>query len=239
MLLFVGMIIICAAMTLLGIVGYLSYGVSVNSLITFNLPDEGALPLAIKIFLMISLIFTYPIQLFPLSQMLDTALKKILAKIKQQRNKTNEEVDTLVHHDMEEKNESINNNSKPSDTDKEVYYNQEGKEETNIFKLLIKSFSSSTFHMENGIRFFMVMATVGFSAFIPSFGDFLGLIGGFGGTTLALILPCCIHLKVMWKSLSWTVKVKDIILIVFGVFATGFSTYISFRDLVEHLENGT
>ena len=229
MLLFVGMIIICAAMTLLGIVGYLSYGMGVNSLITFNLPTTGALPLVIKIFLMISLVFTYPIQLFPLSQMLDNALQGVIKKIKERRNP--EENETLVSHDLNQEENSINHNKSHNE-------NVMQKKETNIFKLLIKSCLSPTFHAENVIRFTMVMATVAFSAFIPSFGDFLGLIGGFGGTTLALVLPCCIHMKVMWKHLSWSVKAKDIILIVFGLFATVFSTYISFRDLVTHLENG-
>ena len=80
------------------------------------------------------------------------------------------------------------------------------------------------------------MSTVFFSSFIPSFGDFLGLIGGFGGTTLALVMPCAIHLKVMWKQIPWSVKAKDIILIIFGVFAAIFSTYLSTRDLIVHLE---
>ncbi|KAG2373425.1 hypothetical protein C9374_012164 [Naegleria lovaniensis] len=258
MLLFVGMIIICASMILLGIVGYLAYGMGVNSLITFNLPADGALPLIIKIFLIIALLFTYPIQLFPISQMMDSATTSIATWIRHKIHKKTtttelevaqerqEEQHVLLSQPTKSGHNSINNSKSESSISDEKQLNSlfdstttsKVKANKSAFHLLTKACISPTFHLENFIRFMMIMATVFFSAFIPSFGDFLGLIGGFGGTTLALVMPCAIHLKVMWKHIDWSIKAKDIVLIVFGVFATIFSTYISFRDLVTHLEEG-
>lgn len=257
MLLFVGMIIICASMILLGIVGYLAYGMGVNSLITFNLPASGALPLIIKIFLIIALLFTYPIQLFPISQMMDSATGYLASWIRNKiHKKTTKELETEEEQEEEQHalltqptksgQNSINSKSDSSDEkrmnsllpDETIATRSNFKAKGSALYLLMQACLSPKFHLENFIRFLMIMSTVLFSAFIPSFGDFLGLIGGFGGTTLALVMPCAIHLKVMWKHIDWSVKTKDIVLIIFGLFATIFSTYISFRDLVTHLEEG-
>jgi len=239
-LLTIGMIIICIAMAVLGIIGYLSYGMGVNSLITFNLPAEGPLPLIIKILLMISLLFTYPIQLFPISQMLDTATGKVINKLKA-KTKTNQEETSNLFSDRQvtyydDKDQSSINNVLLSNNNRTSERTYEEFEKKSLFKTFLSLLLSPKFHVENAIRFLMIMLTALLSSFIPSFGDFLGLIGGFGGTTLALVLPCAIHLKVMWKVIGWPERIKDIALMVFGIVATGISTYVSFRDLVNHLE---
>ncbi|KAL9655911.1 hypothetical protein ABK040_007532 [Willaertia magna] len=222
-LLYIGMIIICVSMASFGLIGYLSYGMGVNSLITFNIPKEGVLPLIVKICLMIALLLTYPIQLYPISQMIDQALTTLSIRFKKRIEIEDERTEFLNYHNNEN---SVNGE-------------QRKEESSSLFDSILNLLKSPLFHLENVSRLLLILATASLSAFIPSFGDFLGLIGGFGGTSMALLLPCAVHLKVFWKKTSWAVIVKDIVLFVFALFATGFSTYISVRDLITHLTEGS
>eukprot|EP01059_Diplonema_ambulator_P004536 TRINITY_DN14249_c0_g1_i3.p3 TRINITY_DN14249_c0_g1~~TRINITY_DN14249_c0_g1_i3.p3 ORF type:complete len:114 (+),score=17.05 TRINITY_DN14249_c0_g1_i3:226-567(+) len=67
---------------------------------------------------------------------------------------------------------------------------------------------------------------------------FLALIGGMGGSALAVIIPPMLHLKIIVfgkdaSEYSPMVIVKDCLVIVFGIMAGCFSTYFSLLELIE------
>lgn len=58
-----------------GMLGYLTYGDDTNSVITLNLP-AGPLTTVVKICLIIAIVFTYPMQLFPVTEIFDYLIFK-------------------------------------------------------------------------------------------------------------------------------------------------------------------
>ena len=60
----------------------------------------------------------------------------------------------------------------------------------------------------------------------------MGVIGSLTGSCLCFLLPCMIHLKLRWKSLTkWDVFV-DISIIAFGVIAGLTGVIFSMRSLI-------
>jgi proton-coupled amino acid transporter len=84
LLLTMALFLIATLMGVFGLLGYFAYGMGVNSVITLNLPTDNALSMLIKIAFIISLFFTYPIQLYPVSQLLDQNFRYLRRFIRQQ-----------------------------------------------------------------------------------------------------------------------------------------------------------
>lgn len=67
---------------------------------------------------------------------------------------------------------------------------------------------------------------------VPFFGLIMGVIGSLTGSSLCFLLPCIIHLKLRWDSLTKLQIAIDIAIIIFGVLA-GLSGFIfSLKSLV-------
>ena len=71
---------------------------------------------------------------------------------------------------------------------------------------------------------------------------FLALIGGMGGSALAVIIPPLLHLRVIvysneaiQKGISKFHATKDVLIILVGVFLGVISTYVSFVELLTKL----
>jgi solute carrier family 36 (proton-coupled amino acid transporter) len=73
-------------------------------------------------------------------------------------------------------------------------------------------------------------ATVAY--FLPFFALISGLIGALGSTALAFILPAVFHFKIFYPSLSFFVKAKDVLIILFGLVMMVTGTYLSVLDII-------
>lgn len=56
--------------------------------------------------------------------------------------------------------------------------------------------------------------------------------GAVGSSVLGFILPCLFHLKMCWSDLNVFVKAKDIIIVIFGVFASVISVVSVIQRIV-------
>lgn len=85
----------------------------------------------------------------------------------------------------------------------------------------------------------LVVMTFGFAAAVPNIGLFIGLIGSFVSTALAIIFPPIIHLLAMKENVSTYLKVKAAILILVG--GVGFCTgsYTSVVAIVDFFKAGS
>jgi len=52
---------------------------------------------------------------------------------------------------------------------------------------------------------------------------------------IAYLLPVLFHLKLMHKELHWTVKLKDVLILVFGSVALIYSTFLAIQNIVDAL----
>lgn len=71
------MFIITSSLAVFGICGYVAFGENIQDVITLNLPNDGLLSIAVTFGLMISVFFTYPFAMFPLTEVFDTYLRSV------------------------------------------------------------------------------------------------------------------------------------------------------------------
>jgi len=83
--------------------------------------------------------------------------------------------------------------------------------------------------MRTGLAIFA--SFVGLS--LPHFGLFIGLIGAFGSSTLAFILPCAFHLKLFKLEATISVMILDWAILIFGLVGGIIGTVITIQQLVE------
>jgi proton-coupled amino acid transporter len=197
--LYIAETIVAVMMAGFGVIGYLAYGRTVQAIITLNMPAENPTTYVIKVGLIIALLFTYPMQLFPVSELFDDFLAIIRRKISKK--------------DLSEEEQLLRE-------EQDVHW---------VKKLL----TSTTFHIENTVRIVTLIVTALLAISIPDFGDFLSIIGGLGGTLLAFVLPCIIHIIVCRKEVSWAVIAKDVAITTFGIVASAITTYMSVAHIVE------
>lgn len=76
-LLLLAMFIITTSLAVFGICGYVAFGEDIRDVITLNLPNDGLLSVAVTFGLMISVFFTYPFAMFPLTEVFDTYLRSV------------------------------------------------------------------------------------------------------------------------------------------------------------------
>ena len=61
-------------LSVFGLMGYLTYGISVHDIIVADLPSSSIIVKILKTCLLLGILFTYPLQLFPVTQILDSTL---------------------------------------------------------------------------------------------------------------------------------------------------------------------
>jgi len=83
------------------------------------------------------------------------------------------------------------------------------------------------------LRTLTVIITILLAIGIPHFGLFMSLIGAFGSSLLAFILPTIFHIKLFWGKHHPLRLTINIIIIIFGVIASGISTTVTVIQIVE------
>ncbi|XP_065087439.1 proton-coupled amino acid transporter-like protein CG1139 [Ochlerotatus camptorhynchus] len=85
------------------------------------------------------------------------------------------------------------------------------------------------------IRSALAISMVGFALVAPKVESFIGLLGSFGTAILSVLLPVTVDLLYRWPNdfgrFRWKL-VKDIILILFGLFVLIVGTYFGILDIV-------
>lgn len=97
-------------------------------------------------------------------------------------------------------------------------------------------FSKQQKIMEYIVRSVLVVSAVGIAVAVPQIGPFVGLIGAFCFSLLGLILPVVIEFITYWDvgfgTGNWKVW-KNILVLIFGVFALYFGTETSIKQILE------
>lgn len=85
---------------------------------------------------------------------------------------------------------------------------------------------------QNIMRVLLALAATGIALAIPHFGLFIGLIGSFGSSMLAFILPTCFHTKLFWDDMGWIAKTRNFLIIAFGVLGGVLGTALTLKKLI-------
>ncbi|XP_064545817.1 glutamate transporter polyphemus-like isoform X2 [Drosophila montana] len=90
--------------------------------------------------------------------------------------------------------------------------------------------------VEYAIRIaFVIVITLNAIAF-PNLGPLVALVGAFAISLLNLIFPCCIEMCLLYHDsygrLKW-ILIKNILMIIFGMFVLCYGSYSAIRDMVQ------
>jgi amino acid permease len=199
-----------------GVFGYLFYGDAVESVITKNL-TAGGLSNAVRISLSISLFFTYAIQMFPVSEIVDEVWDtRVFYPENQEENKP------LTAADAEGNGTASSSLSLSSESTYQALSDQQHPQ-PHTTSLRVESQSedapvggniaSSDGSAANkahsrpttvkreltliGSRIGLVIFTAGVSIAFPNFGLIVSLVGSFSNSAIAFILPQIFYIKLV------------------------------------------
>lgn len=91
--------------------------------------------------------------------------------------------------------------------------------------------------IENAFRTFFIVLAFSLAMVVPRIDLFIALIGAVASSTLAIIVPIVLDLLVFWPLNNYNKKqlIKNIIIIIFGIYIFIAGTYTSMYDIVEYL----
>ncbi|CAB3980707.1 Hypothetical predicted protein [Paramuricea clavata] len=225
-----------------GIFGYIHFTDDVEQLISDNLP-YGTLSIIVQITLCVGILFTYPLQIFPVVQIAENFLFKetkerstFTASFNSEHASIHSGTPGLQYGNITPGDESSGDES--SDTAEQNSANRSAEEMGSISKggysLLVRrpgglcscDMGWSTWK-RNIVRTILVILSFGVAYVSRNYYAYIAAISGsIGSSLLAFILPCIFHLIIKRDTLPTYIVAKDILLIIFGIIAgiVGFVT---------------
>ena len=101
--------------------------------------------------------------------------------------------------------------------------------------VILKSSPKKLYFIELAFRALLVLFTFALAILIPRIDLFISLVGAVASSTLAIIIPPFLEFIIIWNTPRLTVLriLKNILIILFGIYIFGAGTYVSIRDIVE------
>ncbi|XP_075240567.1 uncharacterized protein LOC142336005 [Convolutriloba macropyga] len=205
-------LVMCIVTTLyivFGAAGYLSFGRETQPIITLNLPDS-LFPHLVKVCLCFSLVFTYPMMMFPVVQLLES---KFLPEYSSLSNSTSSPTSST---------DTSDNLRNPQLT-------------TQQLGSLKYSNATSKYMPGNMLRCGLVCVTGLIVVAIPNFSVLMALVGSTCCTLLAFILPAVFHLYLFQDESSVSQLTLDYVLIFIGVLGALMGTWDAICRLIPSL----
>lgn len=147
------------AYCLVGFLGYITFGSDVNDLILFNFSDDNIPIQIVQLAYCISLIFSYPIQIFPCLSVIDISIKKSLQK------SSGNSLTHLLKNDTQIDSSASEINPQPSYSEKKFFL-----------------YTGIT-------RLFIIFITFTIGVFFDKVSDFISLTGDVCGIYLCYAVP--------------------------------------------------
>ncbi|XP_041476594.1 proton-coupled amino acid transporter 1-like isoform X1 [Lytechinus variegatus] len=225
-------------MASIGIMGYLYYGKDVEQMIIWSLPLQDPLTIAVNVTLVIAIVFTYPLQVFPIVEIMEQLIfapGQCLGPSKQRM--VEDGVEDSINksdNDREDLCESTDEKTQllqPSE-------DEETRQMMQTFRQCVVTVTipdSVATWKRNTLRVLIVVFQAGVALTLKnSIAYFSAFTGAIGSTILGFILPCTIHLVLRGKQLNPVVWIKNIFLIVIGVAGGVAGVYVSIVSIIDH-----
>lgn len=203
-----------------GILGYLKYGKYVHQMLNTNIPAGKPISMAVNIGICLGILLTFPLQIFPVIEIMEKYLfsKGRICRPRKEKN-------------LEEEGEDESEALMSSDKDKEPLL-----EDQHVVAHVPDSVPA---WKRNLLRISIVILAGGLAIILKDNFAYVGaFVGAVGSSVLAFILPCLFHLRLCWHDINIFIKLKDMIIIVFGVFASIISVISVVERIVKHVNVG-
>lgn len=170
------------------VVSVLTYGAETKDIVISNLPNSPVISV-LKVCLIIGILFTYPLQLVPVTRISE----RFLLRVPSDSPRPSEVVPAA---DAPRDEETLINRDGTagggSDEFGDVQNDFDGGDDDDDTKgALVPRFGNTGLQttLENALRVFLVLATAGLSLLIPNFHTVVGLVGSLGASGLAYVIP--------------------------------------------------
>ncbi|XP_067044630.1 uncharacterized protein [Acropora muricata] len=192
-----------AILACFGMLGYLVYGEGVAQIVTDSF-HPGPLILVVRCLLCFAILLTYPLQLFPIIEIVESWLFKSEAKNARTESSLNNDLSTssndVMISQVDTKSVTVNECSR-------LLAPEIPKEKSRLRQW-----------KKNLLRTFLVLSTAGIAiALEDDFAFVSAIVGSVGSSTLGFILPCVFHLVLCKETNTRLIKAKDCLLITFGL----------------------
>ncbi|XP_053391552.1 uncharacterized protein LOC123563758 isoform X2 [Mercenaria mercenaria] len=201
-----------------GILGYLKYGKDVHQMLNTNIPPGNPVSMAVNIGICLGILLTFPLQIYPVIEIIEKYLfseGRICGPSKQKLPRAEEEGED------------------------EALMPQDKKPLLDHKDLVAHVPDSVPAWKRNMLRISIVVVAAGLAVILKDNFAYVGaFVGAVGSSVLAFILPCLFHLRLCWHEIGVFIKVKDILIIAFGVFSSIISVVSVVERIVNHVDVG-
>lgn len=212
----VGLVILTTVLMVVGIMGFASFGDDTSSILLTNF-GKSPIVTVVKSVLLIGILFTYPLQIVPVFQFIESWL---FPDTIVQRSEEDEEADDIDDDNHNDNGHFSIDDEQLLDEEQECH-----EEETSMF-------------IQDKRKVAVRLLTVGVTAITAmgagkAFGLVQSLVGSLGASCLAYTAPAYFHYKVYGTEAGWKGRMKDIAIVAFGVIGAIIGTATSIVHLVK------
>ncbi|PAA60347.1 hypothetical protein BOX15_Mlig019753g1 [Macrostomum lignano] len=210
------LVVVTAILGGVGTIGYLRYGQDTRQIVVQNLPTQSLFVVILDATLILGVIFTFPLQIYPVIQMTE---KLFLARY----SVSPEEQEALIASASVQLDSDSPNNNAANDA----------------HALLSTSTpDGAPTWMRNCLRFGIVMCQLAMAILLRKLYAYVSsFIGAVGSIFLAFVLPCAAHLRLVWHRPASTqqrlVLIKDATICGFGCLASITSLFVTLAKIFE------
>ncbi|KAL4445498.1 hypothetical protein ABPG74_004572 [Tetrahymena malaccensis] len=218
----------------IGLSGYLAFGSSVRDIILFNFPMTNPLYVFIQIFYCIAILLSYPLQMFPLVNILE---QKLLERIVNENNKQKRNSQPQQGNLQRSQNNADQNKELNQGVNDEQENQESDASEGNALNLLSnynEEIKSNFYQQSMILRVVSLIFIFFFAIVFKRLTVFLNLIGSIGGCFFAFILPVVVYEYSMPEASQKKIYFHRGLLVL-GVIFSFFGTLSSLRDIYRSL----
>ncbi|CAD5113387.1 DgyrCDS2560 [Dimorphilus gyrociliatus] len=204
-----------------GILGYLRYGNTVNQLIILSLENISVVTsILINVTLMTSVIFTFPLQAFPVWQIAECYI--FSGHCRPKKSILCGHVKTALSVSRSESESLLNDVS-----------HQSSYGTTQTLEDLVEE-EKIPLWKKNVLRTILLFTQVGLAILLKdAFAYVSAFTGAIGSSLLSYILPCTIHLKARWVELKKIIIFKDFLILIFATVASTLTIVLLIYEIVK------
>lgn len=231
----------------IGFFGYMKYGDAAQSSITLDLPNTVLFQI-VKVLFSLAIFISYNLQFYVAADILWSNIYRKSNYLQKSYNysikfnkksskstKAAAPADTTISHDDEDGVVS-------SGTDDKAHIIENQASASKVVtrgKMDCRSLFNSYNILETMFRFVLVLVTFGLSVSIPRIDLFISLVGAVACSMMAIILPPIMDLVLFWKASNYSILklVKDLVIILFGIYIFIAGTYVSIDDIIKYFKS--
>lgn len=223
--------VLTVVLGVVGVLGFVTFGAGTRSIILLNMKGS-ALVSIVKVVLVVGILFTYPLQLVPVIQALETWMQSdspfepVLLSSASSSPGASPRPAPPTDEEHEERGLGTVGGSSHAQTGGEYASSSDGAAQPTSRATPGDAAASggdgSSIFVRDARRVlgrFLIVAGTAVVAMLAgaSFGLFQSLVGSLGAATLAYTIPAILHLKQFGNTLPMHIRIKDYIILAFGL----------------------